>query len=60
MNHHGKDRYCAHLGPGKGHMAPSDSFRVVPGAKNKREVCEVCFQRLMSERARIKRERAIG
>jgi hypothetical protein len=56
VNHHGKDRWCSQ----GSHMAPTDSFRVVPGTKNKRECCEVCYQRLMSERARIKRERAIG
>lgn len=51
-------KFCRHGGAGQGHMAPRDSFRWLPLEKGgKRMVCESCYQKVMAERERIKRER---
>lgn len=49
MNYHGKDRWCIH---GQ-HMKPTDSFRVLPGLRIKREVCQECYDRVMAARQRV-------
>lgn len=52
MNYHGKDRFCRH----GTHMAPSESFRPLPGVKPRREVCESCYAKIMEARKRVKDE----
>lgn len=32
------------------HHAPADDFRTVPGVKNKRKVCSVCYARIIEGR----------
>jgi hypothetical protein len=43
-------RFCRH----GSHLMPREGFRVLPGVKNKREVCERCYERVMAEREKRK------
>jgi hypothetical protein len=43
-------RFCRH----GSHDAPADQFRVLPGVKPKREVCERCYALIMAEREKRK------
>jgi hypothetical protein len=44
-------RFCLH---GR-HMKPRNEFRVLPGLRARREVCESCYQTIMSARNRVKK-----
>ena len=46
-------RYCFH---GQ-HSRPRATFRVVPGAKNRREVCAECFEKITLDRKQKKKLR---
>ncbi len=50
MNHHGEFRFCLHAR----HMAPTEGFRLLPGVKIKRWVCERCYGVIMEARERVK------
>jgi hypothetical protein len=44
-------RFCLH---GR-HMKPRNEFRVLPGLRARREVCESCYQTIMAARERVKK-----
>jgi len=43
-------RYCYH---GQ-HSKPRDSFKFLPGLKNKRAVCSDCYQKILADRKKKK------
>lgn len=45
-------RFCRH----GSHDAPADQFRVLPGVKPKRWVCESCYSKILAEREKKKAE----
>jgi hypothetical protein len=47
-------RFCLH---GR-HMKPRAEFRVLPGVRARREVCEECYQIILAARERVKKEPA--